>query len=398
MKPIIAVPATALLVYRAWSRKSLTPTGIVFATITAIIHALYPSPAPFACLVVFFLGGTTVTKVKHSIKAKLTVTASGAVGGDGPRTHVQVLANSAVASVLILLYTLQLYRKQQSSPPCFVYGEDLLTVGIVAWVSLLLRLLLWNSGSNQTCANDSCLCRDSNYAAVAADTYSSELGILSNSSPRLITSLRLRKVPRGTNGGVTLIGLVAGALGASTIAITSLLLLSFCPLGPLPGFSTTGLDGGRAWGAREKSLWVLAVTIWGTLGSLLDSILGGMLQATVVDKRTGKVIEGVGGRKVLVYSRVVKPVGFDNKTVLQGSKPRGAENLGSATTLRKSKREVADEPIGHSDVTQESRKIETGHDILDNNAINVLMAAIMSFGAIILAAYIWDMPVTNILL
>ncbi|KAI1950466.1 hypothetical protein LOZ52_001458 [Ophidiomyces ophidiicola] len=369
MKPIIAVPATALLVYRAWSRKSLTPTGIVFATITAIVHALYPSPAPFACLVVFFLGGTTVTKVKHSIKAKLTVAASGAAGGDGPRTHVQVLANSAVASVLILLYTLQLYRKQQSSPSCFAYGEDLLTVGIVA-----------------------------NYAAVAADTYSSELGILSNSSPRLITSLRLRKVPRGTNGGVTLTGLAAGALGASTIAITSLLLLSFCPLGPLPGFSTTGLDGGRAWGAREKSLWVLAVTIWGTLGSLLDSILGGMLQATVVDKRTGKVIEGVGGRKVLVYSGVVKPVGFDNKTVLQGSKPRGAENLGSATTLRKFKREVADEPIGHSDVTQESRKIETGHDILDNNAINVLMAAIMSFGAIILAAYIWDMPVTNILL
>jgi uncharacterized membrane protein len=63
MKPYIAVPATLALVYRAYSRKSLTPLGIVVATATAIIHALHPWSAPFALLVVFFLGGTTVTKV-----------------------------------------------------------------------------------------------------------------------------------------------------------------------------------------------------------------------------------------------------------------------------------------------------------------------------------------------
>lgn len=64
MKPIIAVPATLALVYRAWSRKSLTPVGIVAAALTAVVHALHPCSAPFAFVVVFFLSGTYVTKVR----------------------------------------------------------------------------------------------------------------------------------------------------------------------------------------------------------------------------------------------------------------------------------------------------------------------------------------------
>jgi hypothetical protein len=47
---------------------------------------------------------------------------------------------------------------------------------------------------------------------------------------------------------------------------------------------------------------VLAITIWGGLGSVLDSALGGWLQASVVDTRTGKIIEGVGGKKVSLIS------------------------------------------------------------------------------------------------
>jgi uncharacterized membrane protein len=66
MKPIIAIPATLALVYRAYSRKSLTPLGIGVAALTAVVHALHPWNAPFACLVVFFLGGTAVTKVLPS--------------------------------------------------------------------------------------------------------------------------------------------------------------------------------------------------------------------------------------------------------------------------------------------------------------------------------------------
>lgn len=46
---------------------------------------------------------------------------------------------------------------------------------------------------------------------------------------------------------------------------------------------------------------VIAVTMWGGLGSVLDSALGGWFQASVVDGRTGKVIEGTGGKKVSLF-------------------------------------------------------------------------------------------------
>lgn len=136
---------------------------------------------------------------------------------------------------------------------------------------------------------------------MAADTLSSELGILSQSQPRLITSFTLRKVPRGTNGGVTLAGVLAGSLGAFIIGAVTALLTRFCP----GSFYSAGVDQsglGQSWTLSgifsNKVLPVLIITVWGTLGSLLDSILGGLLQASVVDKRSGKIVEGSGGRKV----------------------------------------------------------------------------------------------------
>lgn len=70
MHPYIAVPATLGLVYRAYSRKSLTPVGIVVAGLTAIVHAIHPWSIFFALLVVFFLTGTAVTKVLESVASR----------------------------------------------------------------------------------------------------------------------------------------------------------------------------------------------------------------------------------------------------------------------------------------------------------------------------------------
>lgn len=78
----------------------------------------------------------TLNQVKHDVKARLTLSSSGASGGEGPRTHIQVLANSIVASVLILLHYRQLRAReaiQDADIDCWPYGEDLLVVGIVRY-------------------------------------------------------------------------------------------------------------------------------------------------------------------------------------------------------------------------------------------------------------------------
>lgn len=226
-----------------------------------------------------------------------------------------------------------------SASACFQNGKspaDLLVVGIVA-----------------------------NYAAVAADTFSSELGILSKSKPRLITSPTFRVVPPGTNGGVTGTGLVAGVFGAFTVAATSAVLLPFC--------EGTGL--------AERVWWTVAFTGWGALGSVVDSVLGGVLQASVVDKRTGKVVEGEGGKKVLVHPhlRAGGSTGFS-----------GAKATASASAAEGVKR--------HSEVgtEHESRVVESGRDLLDNNAVNVLMAFVMSVGAMGVAGWFWDVSVFDV--
>ncbi|KKK26386.1 hypothetical protein ARAM_006779 [Aspergillus rambellii] len=366
MKPYIAVPIIVGLVHRAWSRKSLTPFGCVVAALTASAHGLHPWSAPLFLLMVFYLGGTRATKVKHDIKARLTLSATGSHGGEGSRTHVQVLANSVVATILILLHTWVLWKNKETNK-CFSNGHsaaDLLVVGIVA-----------------------------NYAAVAADTFSSELGILSKSNPRLITSLSLRVVPPGTNGGVTGTGLLAGVFGAFTIGLTSAVLIPFC-----------GGHNGTSGTLQERVQWILAVTVCGALGSVLDSVLGGMLQASVVDKRTGKIIEGTGGQKVLIHPSSTKlgstadASGFSSdatgdshlrssEAVANAAAPKGPKGTGSSAGTTTGTQ---------NDALHESRRVESGFDILDNNAVNLLMAFIMSVGAMGVASWVWGVSVLDI--
>ena len=76
---------------------------------------------------------TNTAQVKHNVKAHLTISSRGSMGGEGPRTHVQVLANSIVASVLILFHYRQLnFRNERDElAGCWPFGGDVLVVGIV---------------------------------------------------------------------------------------------------------------------------------------------------------------------------------------------------------------------------------------------------------------------------
>jgi uncharacterized membrane protein len=171
---------------------------------------------------------------------------------------------------------------------------------------------------------------------------------------------------------------LAGVLGAFLIALTSVLFVPFC----------------AEWSLLERGLFVVAVTVCGTLGSLLDSLLGGLLQASVVDKRSGKVVEGSGGRKVLVLP------GSTTSSTATGSDARkynsdihATESAANAVSGRATRTGgPSAKVVSHEEGAHGSRKIESGYDILDNNAVNVLMAALMSVGAMAFAGYYWNIP------
>ncbi|PSR92012.1 integral membrane protein DUF92-domain-containing protein [Coniella lustricola] len=365
MKATYAVPALALLIYRAHSRQSLTTGGLFAATLTGIAHAYHPWNLPFVLLCVFFLAGTRVTHIKEDVKARLTVASKGSSGGGAPRTHVQVFANSLVASILSVIHGYQLRQRAASfllqtdttSPAlpslCYSWAGDLLVVGIIA-----------------------------NYAAVAADTFSSELGILAKGSPRLLTSLSLRKVPPGTNGAVTLTGLGAGFLGSMIIVTTSMLFTPFC------NAQTAGYPGGgHPWTQGQQRIFMMALTVWGFLGSVLDSFLGGLLQRTVKDARSGKIVEGEGGERVLVSAAAAHSPTDAVGTAGNTSGSDAGRKYDAANKQRRSS-------FGNEKPT---RVVESGWDILDNNDVNFLMAFTMSIGAMAGAAWYWGIPLSDVL-
>jgi uncharacterized membrane protein len=393
MQPLIALPLSALLILRAFSTNSLTYPGILVAACTALLHAAHPSAVPFTLLCAFFLAGTTATKIKHDVKSRLTLSST---GGEGARTHIQVLANSGVASVLVLL---QLWRAGAGG------GR-----GIKFWVG-------GGGGEAQggreardhydydcvpTTGSTSGLILAgivANYAAVAADTLSSELGILARSEPRLITRPWVR-VPRGTNGGITIAGILAGVFGALVVGVVSVAVMPFCGggkgLGPVSRVLMEGerLDVYRGWNIIDKSIWVLAVTVWGASGSLLDSLLGALLQASVVDRRTGKIVEGAGGVKVLVDGGK----GVDSKRSILHAESHKDEAF---TARRKGERDRDERTTTSGQQAQEqeqksSRTLLVGMDWLDNNEVNLLMAASMTFGGMLVAAWFWEMPSSSI--
>jgi len=93
-------------------------------------------------------------------------------------------------------------------------------------------------------------------ATATADTWATELGVLSTAPPRLITTGK--PVAPGTSGGITLLGSAASSLGALTLGLFFWLT-----------------QGGR----RSPSSLPPVALFSGMAGSLFDSLLGATVQA-----------------------------------------------------------------------------------------------------------------------
>jgi len=98
------------------------------------------------------------------------------------------------------------------------------------------------------------------FAAANADTWATELGVLSKTWPRKLTTWV--PVPPGTSGGISLAGTIAAAGGSLLIAAVAVLLW--------PGAST---------GAGDRLLFGVIILVAGVCGSLVDSVMGATVQA-----------------------------------------------------------------------------------------------------------------------
>jgi uncharacterized protein (TIGR00297 family) len=199
----------ALIGFTAYRAHSLTKSGAWGAFLEGTIIFGLGGWKWAVLLMAFFVSSSALTRLFGKKKASLNEK----FDKGGTRDVGQVLANGAIASIFAGLH--------------FFFPA-------ASWTWLAFAASL---------------------AAVNADTWATELGVLSPSLPRLITSWK--PVERGTSGAISLYGTLAAAGGAALIAILGALL------GP----------AGHGWANLE------IILIAGLLGSLFDSFLGATVQA-----------------------------------------------------------------------------------------------------------------------
>lgn len=193
----------------AWRARSLSTNGAIAATLTGgLVFGL--GGFPWAVLLVaFFVSSSTLSRLFGSRKFSLSEKFS----KGSRRDWAQVLANGGLGAVLAVIF---------------------------AWLGNPFWIWVAFAGS---------------MAAVSADTWATELGVLSPVAPRLITNGQI--VERGTSGAISATGNMAALGGAGMIALAA-----------------------GAFSLPQNFLLVtVAVAIGGISGALFDSLIGASLQA-----------------------------------------------------------------------------------------------------------------------
>jgi uncharacterized membrane protein len=234
------------LSYHGLRKKSLSLSGASAAFFVGFT-AFATSYRFGIMLILFYYTGSKLTKVKEDVKAKLEEDFK----TGGQRNYTQVLANSILASTIAILF--------------YVYeGEDRHLNFDISGAT--------NFSSENRAAYLWCL-YVAHYACAAADTWASEIGILAKQQPILITTFR--RVPSGTNGGISALGTLASAAGGAFIGLVFY----------LPGLLFSSSP------AVPQYPMVIFGLICGLVGSLLDSLLGATLQATFYSKDRKMIVK-----------------------------------------------------------------------------------------------------------
>jgi uncharacterized protein (TIGR00297 family) len=210
MQLILGFSLATLIAYAAYRARSLDRSGAFAAVVVGTVIFGLGGLEWAILLLTFFITSSTLSRAFKSRKRE----ANEKYAKGGQRDAGQVFGNGGLATVFAALH--------------FFYPES-------AWPWLGFAASL---------------------AAVNADTWATELGVLNPSAPRMITDLRA-SVEKGTSGGVSSFGTLASLAGAGLIGLEAAVLS----------------PSGANW------IFFLLVTLAGLLGSLFDSLLGATVQA-----------------------------------------------------------------------------------------------------------------------
>lgn len=216
---LVGLGLAVIIALAAWKAGALSPSGAAAATLTGGV--IFGSGGlPWAVLLLtFFISSSLLSRA--FTRRKLGVGEKFSKGSR--RDWGQVMANGGLGAVLALLHA-------------FLPGQEWIWAAFVGGM-----------------------------AAVNADTWATELGVLSPVPPRLITNGRV--VEGGTSGGVSLMGTLAALAGAALVGGIALL---FEPQAPAV---------------------LVAALVGGLAGSLFDSWLGATVQAIYFCPRCRKETE-----------------------------------------------------------------------------------------------------------
>jgi uncharacterized protein (TIGR00297 family) len=243
----LALNAAAALVV-LW-RGSLDPGGAAAGVVVGTVIFACGGFLFWVILMAFFVSSTALGSVGRRQKESLKkIHQKG-----GRRDMAQVLANGGVGALCALLYK--------------ITGSPAWAVGFAV-----------------------------SFASSNADTWASELGVLSRGQP--VSILTFRPVTRGVSGGVSILG--------STMALAGGLLIGLV-------FALENLSRGIVPGGFL--LVACFVTVGGFVGSLLDSFLGATVQAqyeSVPAEELTELPQGGDGRP----NRLVRGLNFFNNDLV----------------------------------------------------------------------------------
>ena len=212
--------------YFAFRAKTADLSGLFSAALVGIILLVFADARWFMIMLAFFILGSLATKYKFEYKRRIGVEQ----GRGGARGYRNVFANGIVAAAAAVLYG--------------VFQQPIFVVMYVGCV-----------------------------ATAAADTLASEIGV-TGGIPYMITTLK--KVPIGTNGGVTLVGESVALFGGLAVALVAFLLgvitLPMVAICTFAGFVGTNIDSLAGATIENRG-------IWGNAGTNLIATIGGGLVA-----------------------------------------------------------------------------------------------------------------------